>query len=94
MTRNRIVLSGAFCFVLAGGSILVAQRPAENIDPGKHAALAAAQRAIQQAYDKTEDARKAHGDQLGGHAEKAIQHMQAADAELKAAAEYLDAHHK
>ena len=45
---------------------------------------------FQQAYDKAVEAQKANKDELGGHAEKAKQHLVEADQELKLAAEYAD----
>ena len=90
MSRNKLfvaILAGA---VLIFGTALYAQRPATNIDPAKHANLAEAQRFIQQAYDKAVEAQKENKDELGGHAEKAKQHLAEADAELKQAAEYAD----
>jgi hypothetical protein len=68
----------------------LAQRPAANIDPNKHPNLAEAQHHIQAAYEKAEEAQKANKDELGGHAEKAKQHLVEADQELKLAAEYAD----
>ena len=90
MTRNRLflcVFSGA---ALICGSALFAQRPVADINPGKHPNLAEAQHFIQQAYDKAVEAQKANKDELGDHAEKAKQHLIAADQELKQAAEYAD----
>ena len=72
------------------GGALFAQRPATNIDPNKHRNLAEAQHFIQQAYDKEKEAQKANKENLGGHAEKAKQHLVEADQELKLAAEYAD----
>ena len=90
MTKNRLLLSVMFGTALICGSALFAQRPATNNDPNKHPNLAAAQRFIQQAYDKAEEAQKANKDELGDHAEKAKQHLAEADQELKLAAEYAD----
>ena len=90
MTRNKLlstVLSGT---ALVCSGALFAQRPAANIDPNKHPNLAEAQHFIQQAYDKAAEAQQANKDALGGHAEKAKQHLVEADQELKLAAEYAD----
>jgi hypothetical protein len=88
--RSRLFFGVLFGAVLICGSVLFAQRPVTNIDFNKHSNLAAAQHYIQQAYDKAEEAQKANKDELGGHAEKAKQHLMEADQELKLAAEYAD----
>ena len=69
-----------------------AQRPETDINPSRHENLAAAQHHVVQAYDKVVEAQKANKDQLGGHAEKAIQLLEQANHELKEAAEYADHH--
>ncbi|HUN61269.1 MAG TPA: hypothetical protein VMU53_04750 [Candidatus Sulfotelmatobacter sp.] len=91
--RKHILVSCIFCAGLICGGVLFAQRPVENIDPGKHSNLAAAQKHLIEAWNATDQAQRANKDELGGHADKAKEHMQAADAELKAAAEYADHHH-
>jgi hypothetical protein len=91
--RKRILLSCVFCAGLLCGGVLVAQRPAENIDPSKHQYLAAAQKHLVEAWNAADQAQQANKDELGGHADKAKEHIQAADAELKAAAEYANSHH-
>jgi len=78
---------------LALMGIAFAQRPETDIDPNRHANLAEAQHHVVQAWEKIVEAQKANGDKLGGHAEKAIQHLEEANHELKAAAEYADHHH-
>ena len=88
--RNKLFFAVLFGVVLICGSVLFAQKPVTNIDPSKHSNLAAAQHFIQQAYEKAEEAQKANKDELGGHAEKAKQHLVEADQELKQAAEYAD----
>lgn len=90
MTRNKLSWSVFVGTALICGGALFAQRPATNIDPNKHPNLAEAQRFIQQAYDKAEEAQKANKEELGGHAEKAKQHLVEAEQELKLAAEYAD----
>ena len=91
--KSKLFLGVLFGAVLICGTVLFAQKPAANIDPNKYPALAEAQHLIQQAYEKAEEAQKAHKEELGGHAEKAKQHLMEADQELKLAADYLD-HHK
>lgn len=90
MRERKIFLATVLCAGLIGGGVLLAQAPVENIDPHRHPNLAEAQHHIQQAYAKTEEAQKDNKDELGGHAEKAKQHLMEADQELKAAAEFAD----
>jgi hypothetical protein len=91
-TKKNIVLSTVFCAGLVCGGALFAQRPVTNINPQKHPNLADAQRHLQEAWGKADEAQKANKEGLGGHAQKAKEHMEAADQELKAAAEYADHH--
>ena len=90
MTRNKLLLAVFAGMALICSTVLLAQRPAANIDSSKHPNLAAAQHHIQEAYDKAVEAQQANKDQLGGHDEKAKQHLIEADQELKLAAEYAD----
>lgn len=93
MTKKSLLLSSVFCAGLICGGALFAQKPVTNIDPNRHPNLAEAQKHLQEAWGKTEEAQKDNKEELGGHAEKAKEHIEAADQELKAAAEYAD-HHK
>jgi hypothetical protein len=79
------------CIALMG--IAFAQRPETDINPNRHPNLAEAQNHVIQAYNKIVEAQKDNKDQLGGHAEKAIQLLEQANHELKEAAEYTDHHH-
>jgi hypothetical protein len=76
--------------VLAGGilvaSTALAQRPAENVSPRRHPNIAAAQRLVEQAFNRISAAQKANEWDLNGHAEKAKQLLDQANAELKLAA--------
>jgi hypothetical protein len=73
--------------------IAFAQRPETDINPNNHPNLAEAQNHVVQAYNKIVVAQKDTKQQLGGHAEKAIQLLEQANHELKEAAEYADHHH-
>ncbi|MGB7730278.1 MAG: hypothetical protein WBL50_19775 [Candidatus Acidiferrum sp.] len=73
--------------------IALAQRPETDINPSHHPNLAEAQNHVVQAYNKIVEAQKDNKEQLGGHAEKAIQLLEQANHELKEAAEYADHHH-
>lgn len=90
MTTKKIFLGSLLSVGLFCGGVLYGQRPVENIDPHRHPNLAAAQHHLQEAWGNAEEARKENKDELGGHAVKAQEHINAADAELKAAAEFAD----
>ena len=66
---------------------LGAQRPAENISAKRHPNLAAAQKFVEQAFNRIDEAQRANEWDLGGHAAKAKQLLDQANAELKLAAE-------
>jgi uncharacterized protein HemX len=78
---------------LALMGVAFAQRPETDIDPNRHANLAEAQHHVVQAYQKIVEAQQANKEQLGGHAEKAIQLLEQANHELKEAAEFANHHH-
>ncbi|HEY4355725.1 MAG TPA: hypothetical protein VGN16_08265 [Acidobacteriaceae bacterium] len=86
MKRSTVVLSTVACSALAGCVLLLAQGPVVNIDPHRHANLAAAQSSIVQAYQAIDRAQADNNEHLGGHAAKAKQLLMDADAELRAAA--------
>ncbi len=86
--KFRTIAIGA-ALVCAG--VALGQSPVVNIGT-KHGNLRAAQEFIVNAYGKIDEAQKDNRDQLGGHAEKAKQHLEEADAELRAAADYANAH--
>jgi hypothetical protein len=85
MTRTRwvMLLSAG---LLSAGMSAHAQQPAQNISPERHGNLAAAQEAIQRAYNLTVRAQVANQGQLGGHGERAKELLREAADELKAAA--------
>jgi hypothetical protein len=88
--RRKIFLASVLSAGLIGGGALLAQRPAENINPQKHPNLAAAQHGLREAWEKADAAQHENKDELGGHAQAAKEHIEAADRELKAAAEFAD----
>jgi hypothetical protein len=91
--KTNLLRGAALAAVLVLAGVAVAQRPAEDIDAHRHPHLAASQHHLAAAWQEAETARADNHDQLGGHAEKALEHMVAADRELKEAAEYSNAHH-
>jgi hypothetical protein len=87
---KRAVLYGA---VLSGALAvsLFAQRPAENVSPRRHPNIAAAQQAVERAYNKILEAQRANEWDLQGHAQKAKELLDQANNELKQAAEASNA---
>jgi len=90
MKTKKVVLGCLLAGALVCGGIALAQGPVVNIDPHRHSHLADAQRHIQEAYAKLDEAQRDNKDRLGGHAEKAKDLLMAADREIKEAAEYAD----
>jgi hypothetical protein len=78
----------------AAAGITLAQGPPErDINPNRHANLAAAQRLCDQAYNKIVSAQEANEWDMNGHAQKAKELLDQANRELKAAAEAANHHH-
>jgi hypothetical protein len=90
MKSRNLVLSIMLGVALVFGGFALAQGPVVNINPQRHSNLAEAQRHLQQAYGKIDEAQKDNKDELGGHAQKAKDLIDAADRELKEAAEFAD----
>ena len=86
MITRRMIAS-----ILGSGLILtgfaLAQRPKEDIAPGRHPNLAAAQRLSRQAWEKITAAQQANEWDLQGHAQKAKNLLDQVNDELKLAAE-------
>jgi hypothetical protein len=92
MTKNFLkLLLGAALFC---GGIAIAQKPAQNINPNRHPNLAAAQKAIDHAYERILAAQQANEFDLGGHAAKAKDLIEQADQQLKLAAETANQNRK
>ena len=77
----------AVSLILCLGGVAVAQRPKQNVSPGRHPNLAAAQRLSGQAWPRVLDAQKANEWDLAGHAQKAKELLDQVNNELKLAAE-------
>ena len=93
MNLRSFYIVGALAIALVFMGVTFAQKPELNIDPARHPNLAAAQHHIGEAMGDVKEAQRANKDQLGGHAEKALELLSQADHELKEAAEFKD-HHK
>jgi hypothetical protein len=73
--------------VMTVGGAALAQRPKENVSPGRHPNLAAAQRLSREAWQRVVDAQQANEWDMQGHAQKAKELLDQANNELKLAAE-------
>ena len=87
MTIRKVVLSGLITGSLLCGGILLAQKPPRNVSPRRHPNLAAAQRFLDQAFQKITAAQEANEFDMQGHAQKAKELLSEANKELKEAAE-------
>jgi hypothetical protein len=86
MTKTKILGIVVVCLLLIA-AVAMAQRPAENVSPGRHPNLAAAQRLSQQAFEKITAAQQANEWDMQGHAEKAKDLLDQVNQQLKMAAQ-------
>jgi len=84
MHRRLLFVMG---IALLCATTLTAQRPAENVSPKRHPNIAAAQRFVEQAFNRITAAQDANEFDLGGHAAKAKELLDRVNRELKLAAE-------
>jgi hypothetical protein len=84
MHRRLLFVMG---ITLLCATTLIAQRPAENVSPKRHPNIAAAQRFVEQAFNRITAAQDANEFDLGGHAAKAKELLDQVNRELKLAAE-------
>lgn len=84
MYRRLLFLAG---MTLLCATTLTAQRPSENVSPKRHPNIAAAQRFVEQAFNRITAAQEANEFDLGGHAAKAKELLDQVNKELKLAAE-------
>jgi hypothetical protein len=82
--RNSLLKLAGALLLLVG--LALAQMPKENISPGRHPNLAAAQRLSEQAWQKIVAAQEANEFDMQGHAQKAKNLLDEANKELKLAA--------
>lgn len=92
MKARSIVLGSIISAGLIAGGFALAQ-PERNVNPGRHPNLAAAQRLVDQAYQRISDAQQANEWDMHGHASKAKELLDQASRELKAAAEEANHRH-
>jgi len=86
MNIRQLVTTGTVSLVLIGTGLALAQGPPGGIDPRRNPNLAAAQRYVDQAYQKLTDAQKANEFDLNGHAQRAKELLDQANQEIKKAA--------
>jgi hypothetical protein len=91
---KHIVIAGLLTAMALAGTLAVAAPPAQNVSGNRHPNLAAAQRLSLQAFNKITAAQQANEFDLGGHAAKAKELLDQANAELKQAAQTSNANHK
>ncbi|HTZ89657.1 MAG TPA: hypothetical protein VMA71_04910 [Alloacidobacterium sp.] len=95
MKARKLALGSVLGLSMIAGGIAIAQHPpAENVSPGRHPNLAAAQRLTEQAYNKITAAQQANEWDMQGHAAHAKDLLDQANRELKAAAAAANRNHK
>lgn len=85
MTKTKVLGVLLGCLLLI--AVAMAQRPAENVAPGRHPNLAAAQRLSEQAFNKIVAAQQANEWDMQGHAQKAKELLDQVNQQLKMAAQ-------
>ena len=95
MNVRKTVLGSALGIgVLACGITLAQGPPERDINPNRHPNLAAAQRLVDEAYNRISDAQRANEWDMNGHAAKAKELLDQANRELKSAAEAANHNHR
>lgn len=84
---KNIAMAGLVAAAIFATTVISAQEPVLNIDPARHANLAAAQTLSRQAWDKIIAAQKVNEWDMSGHAQKARDLLVQVNNELKLAAE-------
>lgn len=77
----------AILCVLVFPAAMFAQKPPHNVSGKRHPNLSAAQRLVDQAFNRISEAQHANEFDMAGHAEKAKDFLDQANKELKLAAE-------
>jgi hypothetical protein len=93
MTRKNMIVAAGLVICGAFAGALFAQGPVVNIGT-RHGNLRAAQQAIVTAWHKVDAAQHDNNENLGGHAAKAKEYLEAADGELRAAANVANSHER
>jgi hypothetical protein len=85
MNKKPLVAAAIGVALVVGGALF--GQPKQNVAPGRHPNLAAAQRLSHQAYEKVTAAQEANEWDMQGHAKKAKELLDQVNNELKIAAE-------
>jgi hypothetical protein len=93
MELQKVVLVSSLALGTICVAVGVAQKPIENVNPGRHPNLAAAQRLSEQAYQKLVAAQRANEYDMGGHAQKAKELLDQVNREIAQAASAANHHH-
>ncbi len=91
---RRLFFGSILGAALLASGITIAQAPERDISPARHPNLAAAQRLIDQAFNKITAAQAANEFDMDGHAAKAKDLLDQASRELRAAASAANRNHK
>lgn len=91
MRGSASVAGAVLCAVLTCPGVLVAQQPTVDIDTDGHGNLSSAQEYVSMAWQRIDRAQKINNYDMDGHAARAKELLQQADAEIRAAADVLDA---
>lgn len=91
MKGRAFVAGGILSAVLACPGVLAAQQPTVDIDTDGHGNLSSAQEYVSMAWQRIDRAQKVNNYDMGGHAARAKELLEQADAEIRAAADVLDA---
>lgn len=89
---KRIVFVAAIAGVVMVATAVA--QPVRDVSAKRHPNLAAAQHLVDQAYKRVVDAQQANEFDLGGHAARAKELLDQANAELKQAAEVSNENHR
>jgi len=92
--RGAVLASIVGVGVLASAMVIAQGPPERNVSHARHPNLAAAQRLVDQAFNKITAAQQANEWDLDGHAAKAKELLDQANRELKQAAETSNRDHR
>ncbi len=94
MKRKKGLSAGAIVLALGLSGTMVAQRPVDNVNPGHHPNLAAAQRLSNQAFQRILDAQRDNEFDMDGHAQRAKDLLDQVNHELAMAAHSANRNHR
>ncbi len=92
LNSRNLLMANALALTLLAGTVAWGQRPQPNVSGARHPNLNAAQRFIEQAWEKLGAAQQANEFDMKGHAAKAKSLIDEANREIKMAAEAANRH--